>query len=411
LKTATAACSAPKSSPSGILLQLAVASLKPHPLNGVIYSKRSLEDLVESIRQHGVLEPLLVTGEDLVISGHRRLEGAQIAGLTAVPAIRASAASEAELVRLLLEANRQRLKSNEERLREFREYLRIEQASAKARQGTRTDLRADMVESLPPSCGGKARELAAAKVGWAGRTAEKGLKVLEAIESWEESENMQLVEEVRTLLNDRGIDGAYKRAIGLGWINTAGTPKTQADRSHAEAPKVRAPKEGDKGAAAPAEPLGETKLVAETRSESQPAPLNPLTDPAMGSDLPEQIATLVSPEASDTEEAEPAPAPSSEPWLVSSRVDGYVGERRQQNAAAPEQWVLAEEQLARVEQLTRTLVASVNETMDHMVAAEDALPVIEAIRKSLTWIGTELSVAARLRQEKAMSLKREGGQA
>jgi hypothetical protein len=85
--------------------------------------------------------------------------------------------------------------------------------------------------------------------------------------------------------------------------------------------------------------------------------------------------------------------------------------RRQQNAAAPEQWVLAEEQLARVEQLTRTLVASVNETMDHMVAAEDALPVIEAIRKSLTWIGTELSVAARLRQEKAMSLKREGGQA
>lgn len=58
----------------------------------------SLKDLSESIKQHGILQPLIVTkvvrdtsrGQDVdyqVVAGHRRLEAARIAGLPFVPAI------------------------------------------------------------------------------------------------------------------------------------------------------------------------------------------------------------------------------------------------------------------------------------------------------------------------------------
>ena len=51
-----------------------------------------LKELADSIRQHGVLQPLIVarpeTGEGyLLIAGERRLQAAQIAGLTSVPVI------------------------------------------------------------------------------------------------------------------------------------------------------------------------------------------------------------------------------------------------------------------------------------------------------------------------------------
>ena len=56
----------------------------------------ALEELAESIRQHGVLQPLLVSRMDdagggaptyQVIAGERRLEAARLAGLTHVPVV------------------------------------------------------------------------------------------------------------------------------------------------------------------------------------------------------------------------------------------------------------------------------------------------------------------------------------
>ena len=56
----------------------------------------ALEELAESIRQHGVLQPLLVSRMDdagggaptyQVIAGERRLEAAKLAGLTQVPVV------------------------------------------------------------------------------------------------------------------------------------------------------------------------------------------------------------------------------------------------------------------------------------------------------------------------------------
>jgi len=62
--------------------------LRPNPLNprGSI-DTADLQDLADSIRAQGVLQPLLVTPSGLVVAGHRRLAAARLAGLTAVPVI------------------------------------------------------------------------------------------------------------------------------------------------------------------------------------------------------------------------------------------------------------------------------------------------------------------------------------
>ena len=73
---------------------IAIANL--HPFEGHPYQVRDDEEmdaLVESIREHGILTPLIVRPlEDVpmeyeVISGHRRLHAAQKAGIVEVPAI------------------------------------------------------------------------------------------------------------------------------------------------------------------------------------------------------------------------------------------------------------------------------------------------------------------------------------
>ena len=72
---------------------IAIANL--HPFEGHPYQVRDdaeMDALVESIREHGILTPLIVRPMDdtptdyEVISGHRRLHAAQKAGISAVPA-------------------------------------------------------------------------------------------------------------------------------------------------------------------------------------------------------------------------------------------------------------------------------------------------------------------------------------
>ena len=61
--------------------------LRPHPLNDEIYGDRADSDLVESIKTKGVLNPLLITATNFIISGHRRWAAASAAGLDIVPVV------------------------------------------------------------------------------------------------------------------------------------------------------------------------------------------------------------------------------------------------------------------------------------------------------------------------------------
>ena len=83
----------------------------PHQPRSVI-DESSLTELVESIREHGVLQPLLVSLGDAqgvyqLVAGERRLRAARLAGLSRVPVIVKEAASR-ELLELALVENLQR---------------------------------------------------------------------------------------------------------------------------------------------------------------------------------------------------------------------------------------------------------------------------------------------------------------
>lgn len=90
------------------LEQRPVAELRPHPLNprGPV-DPASLDELVASVRAQGVLQPLLVTPDGVIVAGHRRHAAALRAGLAVVPIV-VRAMSEAEQVDAMLAENIQR---------------------------------------------------------------------------------------------------------------------------------------------------------------------------------------------------------------------------------------------------------------------------------------------------------------
>jgi len=94
-------------SAGGGILQLPVDSLRPNPRQPRHQiDPDDLKDLTDSIRAHGVLQPLLVTadGADFVlIAGQRRLQAARLAGLEFVPAILRQASDVQQLELALIE--------------------------------------------------------------------------------------------------------------------------------------------------------------------------------------------------------------------------------------------------------------------------------------------------------------------
>lgn len=76
---------------SGRVVFLPDRSIKPNPAQPrKIFRQEALEELAESIRQHGILQPLTVRriGSNYeLIAGERRLRAAQLAGLREIPCI------------------------------------------------------------------------------------------------------------------------------------------------------------------------------------------------------------------------------------------------------------------------------------------------------------------------------------
>jgi hypothetical protein len=101
-------------------------SISPAPENDNVYQAIAWDDpeiieLARSIKARGVQEPLLISRDGFIISGHRRRIAAYLAGLKQVP-VRIHPVSRAEnrgeFPRLLVEMNSQRIKSTEVLLHE-----------------------------------------------------------------------------------------------------------------------------------------------------------------------------------------------------------------------------------------------------------------------------------------------------
>ena len=67
--------------------QVPVGDLIPYDKNPRIHSTVQLERLVDSLKEFGFTNPILIDEDKNVIAGHGRLEAAKIAGLKTVPTI------------------------------------------------------------------------------------------------------------------------------------------------------------------------------------------------------------------------------------------------------------------------------------------------------------------------------------
>lgn len=117
-----------------------IHTFKDHPFK--VLDDAKMDELVESIKVNGVLSPVLLRpaehGTYELISGHRRTHAAELAGLTAVPAIiRDLSDDEATIV--MVDSNIQR----EELLPSEKAFAFKMKMDAMRRQGTRSDLTSD----------------------------------------------------------------------------------------------------------------------------------------------------------------------------------------------------------------------------------------------------------------------------
>src|SRR5687767_6385639 len=102
-----------------------LAEISPSPENDKLYRPVDLNDptvreLAESIRKEGLKEPLVISLDGFIVSGHRRHFACKRAGMIAVPCriepIRRTDDLDA-FVRLLATHNKQRVKSFDETMR------------------------------------------------------------------------------------------------------------------------------------------------------------------------------------------------------------------------------------------------------------------------------------------------------
>ena len=143
------------------ILRLSVADIRPNPAQPRrFFDEAALRELAESIRRHGILQPLTVRraeGGWELVAGERRLRAARMAGLETVPCIRRDAGdSDAALLALVENLQRQDLHYFEEAAA-IAAYLResgVTQEEAAARLGRSPSALANKLRllRLSPAC-------------------------------------------------------------------------------------------------------------------------------------------------------------------------------------------------------------------------------------------------------------------
>ena len=179
--------------------------LSQHPLNQDVYGDLTLEpDFIDSIEQHGILEPVLIKSDGTIISGHRRYTAASEVGLDEVPVREVSFDSDLEEREAVIHHNKQRTKTFSQKMREAMELEKIERQRARERQGERTDIK----QTFASSEFGQTRDKVASELEMSGETYRKAKRVWEAAK---EDDIERIQKEVEKIENGaQSINGAYE---------------------------------------------------------------------------------------------------------------------------------------------------------------------------------------------------------
>ena len=83
-----------------------ISSLKPHPDNPRIHSKKQIRQIAESIRAFGFRMPVVIDHSSRLICGHARVEASKLVGIDRVPSLRVTDLSEDQVRGLMIADNR-----------------------------------------------------------------------------------------------------------------------------------------------------------------------------------------------------------------------------------------------------------------------------------------------------------------
>ena len=130
-----------------------LSELRPHPASLNIYGKNEdVKDLVESIRANGVLVPLTVKPDGVILSGNRRYQAAKDLELEEVPCVTAEPKTPEEEEIFIIEANRNRKKDVYQL---YNEGVRLKAAYAALdgrKSAQKTNYSSDYKKDSPPIC-------------------------------------------------------------------------------------------------------------------------------------------------------------------------------------------------------------------------------------------------------------------
>ena len=180
-----------------------------HPFK--VLDDERMDLLVDSIRENGILNPVIVrpdqTGDYEMISGHRRLHAAGIAGLQKIPAI-VKEMSDDEAIIKMVDANIQR----EEILPSERAFSFKMKMEAMSRQGSRVDLTCGTEFHKLDVINKKTRETIGDEAGMTGRQVTKYIRLTELISSI-----LDLVDSKKITLT-MGVDISYLDEQVQKWV-------------------------------------------------------------------------------------------------------------------------------------------------------------------------------------------------
>ncbi len=179
--------------------------LTPHPRNEKIYGvNEDVSALVEKIRKSGVVTTLIITDDNVIISGNRRWKSCkQLAAegdkrFCSVNCEVKTFDSEEDELEYLVICNDTREKTKEQKAREAQMLLEVERARAEKRM--LAGVKSDPVAELPQGqekTSGKTRDIVAKKLHMrSGREVERAVKTVKKIDELQEqgrSEDSQLI--------------------------------------------------------------------------------------------------------------------------------------------------------------------------------------------------------------------------
>ena len=180
-----------------------VEDLVPHETNQFIYQDHADDELVESVKELGILTPIRACKKGrIIISGHRRVEAAKQLGIEEVPVEFIAKMHPEEITEMLIHMNRQRPRTGEQKAREAACLLNCED-----KRRRRLRLSAAKEGNDNPVFHNTPREAVANRLNVSQATVERSVAVTKAIDRAKEEGNEEKAKEIGQAAN-RSIKGA-----------------------------------------------------------------------------------------------------------------------------------------------------------------------------------------------------------